>query len=81
MAPRTPTPLIKVEVAKKAEEQTPVPHNRWHPDIPAVSEDIDLLRGGKKSMLIFMPPCSAAFASRPHRLCFSYCDCDCRSER
>ena len=36
MPPRTPTPLIKVDVKKKAEEQTPVPHNRWHPDIPAV---------------------------------------------
>jgi Acetamidase/Formamidase family len=36
MPPRTPTPLIKVDVTKKAEEQTPVPHNRWHPDIPAV---------------------------------------------
>lgn len=37
MAPRTPTPLIKVDVSKRAEEQTPVPHNRWHPDIPAAS--------------------------------------------
>lgn len=36
MAPNTPTPLIKVDPKKKPDELTPVPHNRWHPDIPAV---------------------------------------------
>ncbi|KAF8059411.1 fmdA [Scenedesmus sp. PABB004] len=38
MPPRTPTPLITVDVTKPAWEQEKPLHNRWHPDIPAVAE-------------------------------------------
>lgn len=38
MAPRTPTPLITVDISKPAWEQKTPLHNRWHPDIPAVAE-------------------------------------------
>ncbi|KAF6260785.1 formamidase [Scenedesmus sp. NREL 46B-D3] len=38
MPPRTPTPLISVDITKKAWEQEKPLHNRWHPDIPAVAE-------------------------------------------
>lgn len=51
MPPRTPTPLIKVDVKKKAEEQTPVPHNRWHPDIPAVGAAHHALPAGCENLM------------------------------
>ena len=38
MKPKTPIPVVKVDYTKKAWEQTTTAlHNRWHPDIPAVS--------------------------------------------
>jgi hypothetical protein len=36
MAPRTPVPLISVDIRKRPWEQEKPLHNRWHPDIPAV---------------------------------------------
>lgn len=39
MPPRTPTPLITVDISKKPWEQEKPLHNRWHPDIPAVSRN------------------------------------------
>ncbi|GLC40021.1 hypothetical protein PLESTB_001519800 [Pleodorina starrii] len=46
MPPRTPIPLIKMDVKKAPWEQEKKPHNRWHPDIPPVAEAKvgDLLR-------------------------------------
>lgn len=38
MPARTPTPLITVDISKKPWEQEKPLHNRWHPDIPAVSD-------------------------------------------
>eukprot|EP00775_Hariotina_reticulata_P010055 gene10055-10211_t len=38
MPPRTPTPLITVDISKKPWEQDKPLHNRWHPDIPAVAQ-------------------------------------------
>ena len=38
MKPKTPIPIVKVDYTKKAWEQTTTAlHNRWHPDLPAVS--------------------------------------------
>ena len=36
MPPNTPRPVTRIDVKKKAWEQEPILHNRWHPDIPAV---------------------------------------------
>lgn len=46
MAPRTPFPLISVDVRKGPLEQEKPLHNRWHPDIPPVDEvrEDDLFR-------------------------------------
>ncbi|KAK9823995.1 hypothetical protein WJX72_006864 [[Myrmecia] bisecta] len=38
MAPRTPIPLITVDLKKRPWEQEKPLHNRWHPDIPPVAE-------------------------------------------
>lgn len=43
MAPNTPIPLITVDPKKKPWEQEKPLHNRWHPDIPAVSTGFTLL--------------------------------------
>ena len=32
-----PKSIITVDMSKRGREQTPPPHNRWHPDIPAVA--------------------------------------------
>ena len=32
-----PTTLIGVDLRRPPEEQYPRPHNRWHPEIPAVA--------------------------------------------
>ena len=41
MPPRTPRPIVTVDVKKKAEDQTTTSlHNRWHPDIPPVSRHV-----------------------------------------
>lgn len=37
MPPLSPTPLISVDISKRPWEQEKPLHNRWHPDIPAVS--------------------------------------------
>ncbi|EKX37494.1 hypothetical protein GUITHDRAFT_97244 [Guillardia theta CCMP2712] len=37
MPPSTPLQASKVDVSKKAWEQSPPLHNRWHPDIPPVA--------------------------------------------
>eukprot|EP00960_Hanusia_phi_P030721 748807-Hanusia_phi.AAC.4 len=37
MPPSTPFQAAKVDVTKKAWEQSPPVHNRWHPDIPPVA--------------------------------------------
>ncbi|KAK9909380.1 hypothetical protein WJX75_001337 [Coccomyxa subellipsoidea] len=47
MPPRTPIPIVTVDVKKTAEEQTTTSlHNRWHPDIPPVGtvKEGDLFR-------------------------------------
>ncbi|CAM6004300.1 unnamed protein product, partial [Sphagnum balticum] len=38
MAPRTPRPIVTVDVKKKTWEQPTPLHNRWHPEIPPVGE-------------------------------------------
>lgn len=38
MAPRTPRPVVTVDVKKKTWEQPTPLHNRWHPEIPPVGE-------------------------------------------
>lgn len=38
MAPSTPRLVIPIDLKKKAWQQNPPPHNRWHPDIPPVAE-------------------------------------------
>ena len=32
-----PKSIITVDLNKTGREQTPLPHNRWHPDIPPVA--------------------------------------------
>ncbi|XP_024535804.1 putative formamidase C869.04 [Selaginella moellendorffii] len=38
MAPRTPRRVCDVDFSRKAHEQQPPLHNRWHPDIPHIAE-------------------------------------------
>ncbi|KAI3841163.1 hypothetical protein MKW92_044169 [Papaver armeniacum] len=38
MAPCTPRLIVRIDLKKKPWEQDPPLHNRWHPDIPSVSE-------------------------------------------
>lgn len=38
MAPCTPRLIAPIDLKKKPWEQDPPLHNRWHPDIPSVSE-------------------------------------------
>ncbi|KAI3903845.1 hypothetical protein MKW92_025220 [Papaver armeniacum] len=38
MAPSTPRLIVPIDLKKKPWEQDPPLHNRWHPDIPSVSE-------------------------------------------
>ncbi len=36
MAPRTPRPVVSVDLSKRPVDQAQPLHNRWHPDIPPV---------------------------------------------
>ena len=60
MAPNTPLPLVKVEIGKSPEELGL--HNRWHPEIPAVRIDVDVMSPFTKHSFVEWTFLAASYA-------------------
>ena len=69
MPPNTPRPITRIDPKKKAWEQEPILHNRWHPDIPAVgvigSSPAVILKASVRSQCLYSLRPLPAWPSSP----------------